>query len=148
MYTTICMMCHSEWDQDCEQGVSVEWHGQCITCKFTPQGQGSNDGTDVELAEITEEAKKRTLPFRECPPITDVADWIKYNIAEREYKETLLHIIENDFNGRHVSLKEYLTTINEYDIDVYEEYIVAAFHRAPSDEVLTAFYKNESLKEN
>ena len=55
----ICPKCDRQWEKISEQGVSVQWHDECVICKFTPQGKGSNDGTKEELILASNEAKKR-----------------------------------------------------------------------------------------
>jgi hypothetical protein len=54
-----CPSCLSEWRGDTEQGVSIERYGECICCKFTPVGKGSNDGEQWQLNSIAEEASLR-----------------------------------------------------------------------------------------
>ena len=44
---------------DCEQAISIEWHGECVVCKFLPAGSGSCDGTREEMDLIAAEAQKR-----------------------------------------------------------------------------------------
>jgi len=54
-----CPKCKTEWVAESEQGVSIEWHNQCVVCKFTPQGKGTNDGAKEELDLIAKESRAR-----------------------------------------------------------------------------------------
>ena len=56
-----CNCCNREWACHTEQAISIELHKECIVCKFTPSGNGSNNGTKEELDHISSEAKKRCL---------------------------------------------------------------------------------------
>jgi hypothetical protein len=62
----ICPKCKREWQKTSEQGVSVEWHDECVVCKFTPQGKGSNDGTKEELDLVASESMKRRTGQHVC----------------------------------------------------------------------------------
>ena len=55
----VCQKCNKEWPDDCEQAISIEWHGECVGCKFTPKDIGSSDGTVSELDAVAAESKKR-----------------------------------------------------------------------------------------
>lgn len=54
-----CPKCDRQWNGASEQAVSVDLHGECVVCKFTPQGKGSNNGTKEELRLIADESVKR-----------------------------------------------------------------------------------------
>jgi hypothetical protein len=56
----VCPKCRSrEWPDDCEQSISIEWHGECVGCKFTNTDVGSSDGAAPELDAIAAESQKR-----------------------------------------------------------------------------------------
>jgi len=48
----LCPKCRREWQYDSEQGRSIKLYGECVVCKFTPQGEGSNNGTKEELEAV------------------------------------------------------------------------------------------------
>ena len=54
-----CKKCTRLWQVNSEQAISIEKHGECIVCKFTPQGKGSNNGTKEQLNEISAEYIRR-----------------------------------------------------------------------------------------
>ena len=56
-----CPKCFRCWPVDCEQAISVEMYGECVVCKFTPQGKGSNDGTPEQLHEVRHESELRRM---------------------------------------------------------------------------------------
>ena len=55
-----CPTCLRRWPVDCEQAICVEMYGECVVCKFTPQGKGLNDGTPEQLNEIKHESTLRS----------------------------------------------------------------------------------------
>jgi len=52
-----CPCCSRAWPIGCEQEISIRFYGECIVCKFSPQGKGSNNGTTRELDIVSIEAK-------------------------------------------------------------------------------------------
>ena len=54
-----CQKCNRHWHQSSEQAVCVDWHGECVVCRFTPIGKGTNEGTKAELDEIAKESINR-----------------------------------------------------------------------------------------
>ncbi len=60
-----CPKCKREWPDNCEQAVSIEWHDECVVCRFIPgctesvSGTGSKAGTEDELNLIASESAKR-----------------------------------------------------------------------------------------
>jgi hypothetical protein len=54
-----CKKCTRLWQVDSEQAISIEMFDECIVCKFTPRGEGLNDGTKEQLDKITSEYNKR-----------------------------------------------------------------------------------------
>ena len=54
-----CRNCGRQWELCSEQAVSIDWHGECVVCRFTPIGNGTNEGTKAELDEISKEAINR-----------------------------------------------------------------------------------------
>ena len=54
-----CPKCGRQWEQWSEQAVSIDWHGECVVCRFTPIGKGTNEGTKSELDEISKESINR-----------------------------------------------------------------------------------------
>ena len=52
-----CKKCGMVWPHNCEQAISIEWHGECETCKFTPRG--SNNGTQEQLEAVVKESLRR-----------------------------------------------------------------------------------------
>ena len=57
--SVICPTCARQWQKTSEQGVSIELYDQCVVCKFTPQGNGSNDGSRKELDLVASESLRR-----------------------------------------------------------------------------------------
>lgn len=53
-----CPKCALEWEPNCEQTRCIERFGECIRCRFVMRGsynsQGSGEGTEEELASITQ----------------------------------------------------------------------------------------------
>jgi len=54
-----CPVCFRDWPEDCEQAISIEMYGECCVCKFTPRGEGINNGTTEQLHSISEEQRRR-----------------------------------------------------------------------------------------
>ena len=57
----VCPKCEGEWPEDCEQSICVEWHNECIACRFTSLGVGSSEGSGAELNAIATESRKRSF---------------------------------------------------------------------------------------
>lgn len=47
-----CPECDREWPKSSEQGVSINLYDECVVCKFTPLGKGSNNGTNEEFEAV------------------------------------------------------------------------------------------------
>jgi len=58
-----CPICNRCWRANCEQGISIEFFGECVVCRFTPQGKGSNSGTPDELLKVADVQVKREAGF-------------------------------------------------------------------------------------
>lgn len=58
----ICPKCDKKWPDNCEQSVSIEWHDECVGCRFTNRDIGSGEGTVPELDAIAAESKRRKDP--------------------------------------------------------------------------------------
>ncbi|MFT5766725.1 MAG: hypothetical protein ACI9DH_000544 [Halioglobus sp.] len=56
-----CPFCFKEWPDNCEQGICIIRHDECVVCRFTPKGCGSLSGTKAELASIAEESRRLAL---------------------------------------------------------------------------------------
>lgn len=56
-----CPCCERLWPEGCEQAISIDLFNECVVCKFTPSGKGSNDGTQEELDIVSEKASKFNL---------------------------------------------------------------------------------------
>jgi hypothetical protein len=62
-----CPCCKKSWPWASEQGVCIEWHSECVACRFTPMGCGTMKGTDSELEGISREAVKRQSVHHPSP---------------------------------------------------------------------------------
>lgn len=62
-----CDFCERKWPMDSEQAISIEMFGQCIVCKFTPIGRGSNDGTNEQLQNVSDEYLIRLVKKQDDP---------------------------------------------------------------------------------
>lgn len=60
-----CETCKRLWQVDSEQAISIEMFDECIVCKFTPLGEGLNDGTKEQFDKITSEHNKRANTINE-----------------------------------------------------------------------------------
>ena len=57
-----CPKCLRTFDENSEQAISIEFHQECVACRFTPKSaanRGSGSGTDEELEVIRLEHQKR-----------------------------------------------------------------------------------------
>jgi hypothetical protein len=142
----VCGECRSEWIITCEQGISIEWYGHCVTCRFNIEGPG----TIGELEEIGIEALKRQPKFDEPQPITNVEDWLVQVEGIRKINIIMLGLLDDSLQGEHISPQYYMDILNQYDIDIYPEHLLVNFKNSKGDltEALKAFYANEALKPN
>ena len=76
-----CQKCKREWGKDSEQSISIEFHGECVVCKFTPQGEGSSNGSKGELDLIVaEHVKRKTVLWSELEMNEHTKESLAYNI--------------------------------------------------------------------
>ena len=54
-----CPGCGLKWEQDCEQAICIEKHGECFVCRFSPSGKGTKSGTMAEADGIKHERIRR-----------------------------------------------------------------------------------------
>tara|TARA_R110002096_G_scaffold97999_4_gene218357 strand:+ start:437 stop:883 length:447 start_codon:yes stop_codon:yes gene_type:complete len=140
----VCGECREQWPLTCEQGVAIEWYGQCVTCRFNVEGPG----TIGELEEIGIEAMKRQPKFDEPQPITQVADWLVQVEGIRKINMIMLGLLDDSLQGEHITPQQYMDILTQYDIDIYPEHLLLNFRNSDGDlsEVLESFYANEALK--
>ena len=48
---------------DVKQAISIDLFNECVVCKFTPGGKGSNDGTKEDLEALRDRRKERDVVF-------------------------------------------------------------------------------------
>jgi hypothetical protein len=59
LVNTQCPCCGLLWERKSEQHASIELFGECICCRFMPDGKGTRSGTQDDLDRI--QAKRRAL---------------------------------------------------------------------------------------
>jgi hypothetical protein len=61
-----CPHCRQSWKRHCDQHASIELFGECIPCRFMPDGKGTREGTQDDIAAI--QAKRQ--------------QWVKAHLSE------------------------------------------------------------------
>lgn len=56
-----CPACGLKCNSDCEHGISIELHGECLWCRY---GRGDGRGTEDERQQVYDEYDKRR-----CMPV-------------------------------------------------------------------------------
>lgn len=47
-----CPCCRMQWDEKTEQHASIELFGECIVCRFMPDGKGTGSGSQADIDAI------------------------------------------------------------------------------------------------
>lgn len=152
-----CPSCHLEYLMLSEQAICIEYHNECVVCRFTPSKNGTGEGTDEELKSISEASVRRrketsTLPAPlELPIEGTLLDPDQNSERNRsDFKEDIDSIVslakqegyKEGFSAGRLSMREDIEAYNRGEKD-YDIQLDLYYPIGEEDEFIKTNYPDE-----